>query len=101
MKVAAPPNITNMRTIYKYPLELVDYQRIGMPSGAKILCVQEQDGRLCLWAKVFIHSGVESETRLFHIFGTGNPMPEMTKLIYIGTAQSGRFVWHVFEEPNL
>lgn len=85
-----------MTTIWKYELEPADRQQVLMPKGAAILCVQKQSGGLCLWAMV--DSQEKTEPREIALFGTGNPIdvhPERLK--YIGTAQQGPFVWHVFE----
>jgi hypothetical protein len=39
-------------TIWKFELEVTDLQEVVMPSGAEILSVGNQDGKLCLWAMV-------------------------------------------------
>ena len=85
-----------MKTIYKYPLSITDVQTIWMPSGAKILSVQEQRDTLCLWAAVD-RDNIEAP-RTILIVGTGNPMP-YTCNDFIGTVQTngGALVWHVFE----
>lgn len=87
-----------MTTIYKYVLQAVDYQEVEMPSGARILSVQNQYDEIVIWAKVF--TTAEPERRQIHIFGTGSPLPEMAKLMYIGSVHQPPFVWHVFEEPK-
>ena len=38
------------KKIYKYPLEVQDEQVVMLPTGAKILTVQSQKDRPCLWA---------------------------------------------------
>ena len=40
------------KKIYKYPLEVQDEQVVMLPTGAKILTVQSQKDRPCLWALV-------------------------------------------------
>lgn len=82
-----------MKTIWKYQLDVTDRQRLYMPKGAEILCVQNQGGVLCLWAKV--DSGAKPEERVIVIVGTGRPIHRDLK--YIGTVQQVAFVWHVFE----
>ncbi len=67
---------------------------ILMPRGAEILDLQMQRGVPCLWAKV-----LESEPmieRTFLTIGTGRVVPNWG-VGYIGTYQSGEYVWHVFE----
>lgn len=89
-----------MRTIWKFPLAVMDAQPIRMPKGAKILTVQRQGEGACLWAMV--DSGHDTELRVFEIHGTGNPIAvEMgIEQKYIGTFQSPPLVWHVFERIN-
>lgn len=41
-----------MKTIYKYPLQVTDIQKILMPVYAQILSVQAQNNQLVLWAVV-------------------------------------------------
>lgn len=85
-----------MKTIWKYPLEITDEQVVAMPNDAEILTVQMQGSELCLWAVV--EDTNPKEPRTICIIGTGNPMPDERFLIYIGTAQMGPLVWHVFEK---
>lgn len=85
--------------IWKYPLNIVDEQIIEMPNGASILHVDGQDGRLCVWARV--DPEAEKVWRRFSVRGTGHTV-EKGQLAehsprYLGTAEVGPFVWHVFE----
>ena len=84
-----------MKTIFKYPLVTRDEMSLNMPIGAEILTVQLQDGVPCMWTRV--DPSRCQETRIFHIHGTGNPIPNSDREIYIGTWQKGSFVWHLFE----
>ena len=96
-----------MERIYKYPLEITDFQEVDMPEGAEILCVQshyapygyEKPYSECptLWAKV--DDEKPCVPRRIRIFGTGNPMEYEHELKYIGTCQmmNQKLVWHVFE----
>lgn len=43
-----------MKTIWKYPLQVLDRQTLFMPPGAEILSLQTQFGNPCLWARVAI-----------------------------------------------
>lgn len=84
--------------VYKYPIEVTDYQSVTLPQNAEILTVQVQNGQPCIWALV----NPENETveRNLRIVGTGHPIDdEARKLIYIGSFQmyGGRLVFHVFE----
>ena len=86
------------KTIFKYPLAITDSQAVLMPVSAEILSVQFQGEYLCLWAAV--NPSEKKHARVIHIFGTGHPIPDATKIRFIGTAQQfdGRLVWHVFEQ---
>lgn len=83
-----------MKTIYKYQLKTTDQQTITMPVGSEILSLQIQFGNPCIWVKVDTDNEVRYRT--FVTFGTGHPLPE-NDLEFIGTYQTGQFVFHVFE----
>ena len=88
-----------MQAIWKYEVPVTDGSDIDMPAGAKVLTVQVQHQRLCLW--VIVNPASPVETRRFKVIGTGHEHDEcLTALTYIGTAQmaGGALVWHVFEE---
>ena len=89
-----------MKTIYKYPLETTDNQTVEMPLDSKILCIQVQGDKPCLWAMVNTEAE-RKEKRFIEIFGTGNEMHYDMGVSrnYIGTYQlnNGSFVGHVFE----
>jgi len=81
--------------IWKHELIITDSQGVYVPLGARFLAVGNQSGKLMLW---FSHTNQRGrEDRFIRIVGTGNGF-ESNNLIYIGTAQVGDFVWHVFEE---
>lgn len=65
-----------------------------MPEGAEILAVQAQRGEGCIWA--LVNPLAPTQRRSFHIYGTGFDIDPSHK--YVGTYQSGPYVWHVFEE---
>ena len=83
-----------MKKIYKYSLELLDFQKVEMPEGFEILTAQIQNGVLCIWAIV----NPENKTTKveFEILSTGEQM-EQERRRYVGTAQDGALVWHVFQ----
>jgi hypothetical protein len=86
-------------TIWKWPLlgnpEIAtDHPTIDMPYGANVLCIQTQNGVPCVWAEV--DSTEPTEIRRFVIVGTGQPIPDDADR-YVGTWQSGPFVFHLFE----
>jgi len=90
------------RTIYKVPVTQTNSSTVKMPWPFTILAVQSQNNGLYLWAEVEPENTV-MVTRTIEVYGTGwqiesHPEPKR----YIGTAQaeSGAFVWHVFERGD-
>ncbi len=87
--------------IWEYALQegFVD-QEIEMPIGAKVLAVQEQGGRICVWAQVDeCLTEQERESRKFSVIPTGRDLPHRMSLgSYHGTVQIGPLVWHVFSD---
>lgn len=115
-----------MNTILKYELtdlDTGDLREIEMPQGARILAVQVQVGQevtevnvghgfgpakaygrttetVCLWAMSNTDESPKVR-RMFRVYGTGRPIEEdPAELDYIGTVQTGSFVWHVFERKG-
>lgn len=84
-----------MMTVWKFPLDITDVQKVPMPSGADLLHVAEQHGVLTLWARVAPDAPVTD--RIIGITGTGNPCPAEGDGWYVGSAQVGPFVWHVWD----
>ena len=68
---------------------------LAMPEGASILSIQEQHGRITLWAKC--PPGDSVEHRHFFIAGTGWDLPDGV-LIFLETVQIEGLVWHIFED---
>lgn len=92
-----------MITIWKFALDhpknVYGRVEIEMPIDAQVLSCQEQDGRLCLWAKVDIETADRTKTRAFYIAGTGKVLdPGERQYTFIDTVQQPPFIWHVFEE---
>lgn len=85
-----------MKTIWKYELPYEDNFSIQMPKAAKILDVQVQHEKPCIWALVDDYA--DTETRTFFLFGTGHPVKPFN-VKYIGTFQmkGGALVYHLFE----
>jgi hypothetical protein len=85
-----------MKTIHKFPLDVIDDQPFEMPIGAKVLCVQVQNGLPCIWAEV--NTEVPKENRWFSVYGTGAELAAFDHT-YIGTFQlrDGQLVFHVYE----
>lgn len=84
-------------TIWKYELKVTDINRLELPKGANILCVQLQSGQPCLWVET---NSLEShkEVHVIETFGTGHKLDESPRK-YIGTyqLQNGALVFHVYQ----
>jgi hypothetical protein len=90
-----------MKSIWKFPLQVLDVQDVAMPIGAEILSLQVQPhpmntGVPCIWALVDPDEPSKC-WRTVRIFGTGHPMPDNPGT-YIGTFQiyGGAMVFHAF-----
>jgi hypothetical protein len=87
-----------MKTIWKFELS-PDNMVLKMPKRAKVLSVQTQLGKPCIWALVDTENGFEERT--FEIFGTGHEIPDDgAERIFLDTFQlhNGMFVFHAFEK---
>lgn len=83
--------------IYKHTLEMTDFQTLDLPVDARILAVQMQDGKICLWTTQLRGEYAMNKTsRRFTIVGTGNAYDERNAGRYVGTVQQPPYVWHVF-----
>lgn len=84
-------------TVYKYPLEIEDEQVVLLPTGARILTVQQQNNNIFLWALVNPTSPNEQAITI-RIHGTGHAISDSDELEYINTVQlyGGKLVFHVF-----
>lgn len=85
-----------MKTIYKYPLEVLDEEYYDMPRGTEFLSVQVQNGVPCLWALVDTQRAVAHAKVVIH--GTGHPADDVDGMEFVGTFQlnGGLFVGHVW-----
>ena len=81
--------------IYKYELEVADWQDVKMPLGGEILSIQLQGAKPTIWVKLAPHQPV-GERRL-RIVGTGHSFVDALIGDYVGTIQSDGFVWHLFD----
>lgn len=83
--------------IWKFVLNDIGINIIEMPAlEVEVLSAQLQDGKICLWAKVYPES---SRGRFkFEVVGTGWMMDSEKKREYIDTVQlPNGLVFHVFE----
>ena len=84
--------------IFKY--EIYNDGNLTLPKGAKILSVAAVGNEIFLWAEVN-PSEIIMNDRAIVVFGTGWPIPNLKKKVFIGTVimQNG-MVFHVFEALN-
>lgn len=86
------------KTIWKFPVnDLLDNQ-IGLPEGAEILDIQVQNDMPVMWA--LVNPEAPKKNLLFRVFATGEKMLSPERWKYVGTFQKGWFVGHVFEWVN-
>lgn len=97
------------KTVFKFAVE--HDTAIQIPIGAEILHVDSQYGKVCVWA--LVDTRVDTETKTFMLFYTGENIPDALDLNFVGTAiQKGRssgrddivssdIVYHVFEKIQI
>lgn len=86
-----------MSAIWKYALDPTDRQVVAMPAGAELLHVGMQDGGIRVWVRV--DEDRELQGRIIYIRGTGHTIEDRDGGThqYVGSAQDGSYVWHVFD----
>lgn len=87
--------------VWKFAFDVQDDIEILMPVGARVLTVQVQGGRPCVWVLVDPSEEKRSK-RQFRVAGTGHVLQteaKMDQLKYVGTFQllDGKFIGHLFE----
>jgi len=91
-----------MYKIYKYTLEIMDYQEFLLPLRSKILSVCEQHGKVVFYTMV--DTAMEHKTKYsFRIFGTGHPCADSIVFYsFLGTVklEEGNLMFHVFYQYN-
>lgn len=90
-----------MEKIYKYELEIIDFQEFEMPIGAKVISAKEQNGKLCIWAEIDTRNNL-TKSKQIAIVGTGNPINFSIgeySYIFIDTVlMPNGLVWHVYAD---
>lgn len=89
--------------VRKYPIEVVDAFTIDMPQDAEVLCIQLDNGRPCIWARIILENPVKA--RRFRLFTTGQilEMPADNGGDYVGSVQSEsgtrhrNLIFHLFD----
>ena len=88
-----------MRTVHKFPLNLVDEpQRLLVSAPGTVVHVAGQHDLPTLWIEV--DTDRSASPRTFTVEGTGHPIPDDHE--YVGTAHThgGMMVWHIYEDPR-
>lgn len=89
--------------IFRYPLDIADYQELKIPYPAKIISVapsrDHPNTQIDMWA---VAGSDYTKTVAVAIVGTGNPIPNYVDVhsltSFIGTVVApNRLVWHVYE----
>jgi len=85
-----------MKTIWKYTLASeAGWQEVIIPSDARILCIADKNNFPTLWIEV--DTETVKTTRVFQVYGTGDPIGHNHECIYLGSAIGSHYVWHVYE----
>ncbi|NIN00507.1 MAG: hypothetical protein GTO24_21215 [candidate division Zixibacteria bacterium] len=89
--------MSEKRVIWKFAVPMAESFLIQMPEGAEMLCVQMQRDEPQLWA--LVDPDAPKAPRNFTIMGTGKKYTKQStkNLKYVGTFQSGTYVWHLFD----
>ncbi len=89
-----------MITIYKYPIIPTFEQSISIHANYRILSLQVQDGRPCIW--VIVDTDEQIVNLYLYTLGTGHEAEEFADKTHVGTYQLSQgegnpvFVGHVF-----
>lgn len=81
--------------IHKQILEITDIQTLELPLKTELLSVGVQGDNLCLWYRCNPLTANKYKQAIA-IVGTGHNC-KYSKDKFIGTAQVGPFVWHVYD----
>jgi len=87
-----------VREVWKYNFIGTGQHDLSLPKGSSVLNFQIQDGEFTIWVLVDTTNPIEEadcNVWRFEIVGTGWET-ERRAFEYIGTAQDGPFVWHMF-----
>ena len=73
--------------IQRFDFAMKGVVSIAMPKGAKVLHIEEQCGRVCLWA--LVDESAPTEAREFRLVGDGPSLDaECLRAKYVGTLQA-------------
>lgn len=86
--------------IWKYPLELEGEQSITIPRNSKILSVQTQNDKICMWIEcptISIKNNLNNN-KIIYIVGTGTLFNIKENVHYVSSVQMKGYVWHIYEK---
>lgn len=63
-----------MNKIYKYKLQIEDFQVLTVPAGSKLLHIDKQGDDVCAWFMVNPTQKLQEHYHI-HVFGTGHDVP--------------------------
>ena len=86
--------------IRRFDFAMKDVVSVAMPTGAELLHIEEECGRVCLWA--IVDESAPTEAREFRLVGDGPVLgAEFLQAKYVGTLQAPYstfpVAWHVFD----
>jgi hypothetical protein len=86
-----------MKTVWKYPLEVLDEQTIEIPDIHQILHIAEQHGEPTLW--FLVDPGAPKIKKRIRIYGTGHTIVNDYQMTFLGSVlmSRGDLVWHIFD----
>lgn len=93
-----------MKKIYKYPIPVQEKFYLELPTGSKILRVDDVDGLFFLWAIVDTSEDVGLEKRFIECYKTGQPIENDSGLVYLGLCKlfiMQELGLYVFERINV
>ena len=89
-----------MKTIFKYEVLVKSVQELTLPVNSEMLCLEAQDGKLFLWAKID-REEKRFETIILRAYATGDTFDD-TDCEYINTmtlvSSFGNVVLHFFKK---
>ena len=94
-----------MRKVFKYNIELTDFQKIKLPRLAGADCFKDQflkldlqNGRPCIWC--LVDDDEEEYEVIIRTVGTGEEMTLLSKDNYLDSymLRNGELVFHIFYE---
>lgn len=88
-----------MNAILKYELswDINVTKTVWVHKGAKVLTIQEQNGKLQMWCLCPRPNLEYNEPKTILVFGTGAEQDENINMDYISTVQHNGLVYHFFE----